>query len=71
MSEEEQIPESIARFSKTRGGYYTDESYMNGFYFKPGPLDVIISTAAKAGTTVMQQVRTTLGVLHSVMRSLV
>jgi len=68
---EEQIPESVARFSKTRGSYYTEESYMNGFNFKPGPTDVIISTAAKAGTTVTQQVRVILGALHSNIRSLI
>jgi len=71
MSVEEEIPQSVARYSNTSGRYLTKESYMNGFNFKPGPTDIVISTAAKAGTTVMQQVRVILGVLHSIIRSLI
>eukprot|EP00210_Caulerpa_lentillifera_P005296 g5060.t1 len=56
MNEEEQIPESAARALKTHQTFHSQESAIKGLTFKPRPNDVIISTAPKSGTTVVQQI---------------
>jgi len=63
MSEGEQIPLPVARFIEARKGLHTEETIENALHFKPGPSDVILSTALKSGTTVTQQVRIILGVV--------
>eukprot|EP00210_Caulerpa_lentillifera_P005298 g5062.t1 len=56
MSEAERMPDAVANLIEVRRRYRTEESTIRGMNFKPGPNDVIISTAPKTGITVVQQI---------------
>lgn len=56
-SKEEQIPGFVARVIDSLDKSDSIESAMKGLGFRPGPTDIILSTAVKTGTTVVQQVR--------------
>jgi len=71
MAAKEVLPERISKLLTKIGAFDTYESHEIGLRYKPGPTDIIISTAAKAGTTVTQQVRVILGGLKYIMRSLI
>eukprot|EP00210_Caulerpa_lentillifera_P005284 g5048.t1 len=56
MTEGNQIPEAISRMLLVLSRFRTEKSGTQGFNFKPEPNDVIISTAPKSGTTLVQQI---------------
>eukprot|EP00210_Caulerpa_lentillifera_P005293 g5057.t1 len=56
MNQREQIPEALANIMAARSQFITKECIIRGMSFKPGPNDVILSTARKSGTTVVQQI---------------
>lgn len=56
MGSEVGLPSNFEELGRIMKGYLTTESHLNGVRFKPSPTDVIISTAAKSGTTWVQQI---------------